>query len=396
MDLIAKVHGLQKAENYIQKIPESFRGEVVYRTLLANCAVANNVKKAEEVFNKIKDLSLPITTFSCNQLLLLYKRVDRKKIADVLLMMEKENVKPSPFTYRLLIDTKGRSNDISGMEQIVDTMKAEGMGPDLLTQAMIAKHYIFSGLNKKAEATLREMEGEDIQENRVACKALLPLYAALGKVDDVGRIWNICKSDPRLDECVAAIEAWGKLGKVENAEEVFDNMIKIWTKVSAKYYIALLKVYANNKLLSKGKDLAKRMSDDGCYIGPATWDALIKLYLEAGEVEKADSILQKAARQNDTRQRPLYSSYIAVLDKYSERGDIHNAEKIFQALRQNGYVGRVKPYQSLLQTYLNAKAPAYGFRERMKADNVFPNRALSSQLAAADAFKKTQISELLD
>ncbi|XP_010907599.1 pentatricopeptide repeat-containing protein At1g80270, mitochondrial [Elaeis guineensis] len=394
LDLVAKVHGLQRAEKYIDKIPESFRGEVIYRTLLANCVAAVNVTKAEEVFNKIRDLGFPITTFACNQLLLLYKRVDQKKIADVLLMMEKENVKPSLFTYRLLIDTKGRANDISGMEQIIETMKGEGVEPDLVIQAMVAKHYIFGGLNEKAEAALKEMEGDDIMENRAACKALLPLYAALGKADDVGRVWKACEAHPRLEECLAAIEAWGKLGQIENAEVVFENMLKTWKKLSSKYYNALLKVYANHKLLAKGKELAKRMSDYGCKIGPLTWDALVKLHVEAGEVEKADSILQKAAQQNQIK--PLYSSYIAILDQYSKRGDIHNAEKIFHRLRQIGYVGRMRQYQSLLQAYINAKTPAYGFRERMKADNMFPNKAVAAQLAAVDAFKKSQISDLLD
>nr|CAD1829038.1 unnamed protein product [Ananas comosus var. bracteatus] len=394
VDLVSKVHGLHRAEQYIKKIPESFKGEIVYRTLLASCVSAVNVTKAEEVFNKIRDLNFPITTFACNQLLLLYKRVDRKKIADVLLMMEKESVKPSLFTYKLLIDTKGSARDISGMEQIVETMKADGIEPDLLIQAMVAKHYIAAGHKEKAEAALKEMEGENIKENRAACKALLPLYASLGKADEVGRIWKVCEANPRLDECLAAIEAWGKVGKIENAEKVFEDMFKTWKRLSSRYYNALLKVYANHKLLSKGKELAKRMSDNGCRIGPLTLDALVKLYVESGEVEKADSVLQKASQNN--QMKPLYSSYITLLDNYAKRGDIHNAEKIFHRLRQIGYVGRMRQYQSLLQAYVNAKSPAYGFRERMKADNMFPNKAVAGQLAAVDAFRKTQISELLD
>ncbi|WOL06778.1 pentatricopeptide repeat-containing protein [Canna indica] len=393
LDLVAKVHGLLKAEKYIEKIPKSFRSEVIYRTLLANCVAAVNVKKAEETFNKIRDLGFPITTFSCNQLLLLYKRIDRKKIAEVLFMMEKENVKPTLFTYRILLDIKGRANDISGMEQILETMKAEGVEPDLLIQSMVAKFYIFAGLNEKAEEALKDIEGDNIKENRIVCKVLLPLYAALGKADEVGRVWKVCEAKPHMYESLAAIEAWGKLGKIENAEEVFENMSKTW-KLSSKYYTAMLKVYANNKLLTKGKELVKRMSDSGCRIGPLTWDALVKLYVEAGEVEKADSILQKAAQQNQTR--PLYSSYMAIMDIYSTRGDVHNAEKMFHRLRQIGYVGRMRQYQALLQAYINAKTPAYGFRERMKADNMFPNKAMTAQLTAVDAFRKTPISDLLD
>ncbi|KAJ6825596.1 pentatricopeptide repeat-containing protein-like, mitochondrial [Iris pallida] len=391
VDLIAKVHGLLRAEKFIDKVPESFRGEVVYRTLLANCVSRGNVAKAEQVFNKIRD-SFPTTTFVCNQMLLLYKRTDRKKIADILKLMEQEDIQPSLFTYKLLIDTKGRAKDVKGMEELIEMMKSKGMEPDPGTKAMVARHYIFGGHNEKAEAVLKEIEGEDIENNRFACRLLLPLYASLGKDADVERIWNACDK-PRLEECLTAIEAWGGVGKVEIAEEVFEHMVKTWRNLSSKYYDVLLKVYAKHKLLGKGKDLVKRMADSGCRIGPLTCDAIVKLYAEAGEVEKADEIIQRAVQQNHIR--PLYNSYLTVMDKYAERADVHNAEKIFYKLRQSGYVGRMRHYQTLLQAYINARRPAYGFRERMKADNMFPNRAVAAQLAAVDGFKKTPLSELL-
>ncbi|KAJ4845675.1 hypothetical protein Tsubulata_003566 [Turnera subulata] len=394
LDLIAKVRGLPKAQYYLENIPKSMRGEVAYRTFLANCVRASNVGKAEETFNKMKDLEFPVTSFACNQLLLLYKRLDKKKIADVLLLMEKENVKPTLFTYKLLIDTKGQSNDITGMDQIVETMKAEGVEPDFDTKAVLARHYIYGGLKEKAEALLKEMEGGNLKENRVACQFLLPLYAMLGKVDEVKRVWESFEKGPRLYECMAAIEAYGKLGKVDEAEAVFERAVTTFKKLSSRHYSALLKVYANHKMLAKGKDLVKRMGDSGCRVGPLTWDALVRLYVEAGEVEKADSILNKAAQQNQVR--PLFNSFMAIMDQYAKRGDVHNAEKVFHRMRQAGYFGRHRQFQALIQAYVNAKAPAYGFRERMKADNVFPNKTLASQLGLVDAFRKTAVSDLLD
>ncbi|KAM3355803.1 pentatricopeptide repeat-containing protein, mitochondrial [Capsicum galapagoense] len=393
-DLIAKVRGLKKAEDYIGMIPKSFRGEVIYRTLLANCVAECDVKKSEQIFNKMKDLELPLTCFACNQLLLLYKRTDKKKIADVLLLMEKENVKPSLFTYKTLIDAKGQINDISGMEQIVETMKAEGIKPDIHIKSILAKYYVSGGLNEKAENVLKEMEGGDIEENRWVCRILLPLYAALGRADEVDRIWHVCASNPRLDECVAAVEAWGKLHNIEEAEEVFDKMAAKWPTLSSKHYTVLLRVYANHKMLSKGKDLVKRMADSGCLIGPLTWDALVRLYVEAGEVEKADSILHKAAEQS--RLRPMINSYRVIMEQYANRGDIHNTEKIFHRMKQAGYVSRISLYQCLIRAYVTAKAPCYGIADRMKADNVFPNKGLANMLAQVDAFKKNAVSDLLD
>lgn len=394
VDLLGKVRGLQAAENYIGRIPESFKGLMVYETLLANCVQSGHTTKSEQVFNKMKELKLPITSFSCYQMLLLYKRTNMKKVVDVLLLMEKENVKPTVFTYRVLIDIKGQSNDINGMEQIVETMKAEDIELDFNTQAVLARNYIYGGVKEKAKVVLQEMEGSYLKQNRRVCSVLLPLYATLGSVDDVNRVWEVCKSNPQFDECMNAIHAFGKLKKFEEAEAVFDQTLKKYKKMSSKYYAAMLKVYADNKMLSKGKNLVKQMGESGCQIGPLTWDALIKLYVEAGEVEKADSILRRASEQN--RSKPLFNTYMTILDQYAKKGDIHNAEKMFHRMRQDGYLARLRQYHSLLQTYINAKSPAYGFRERMKADNVFPNKALAGQLAQVDAFKRTAVSDLLD
>ncbi|KAF8103049.1 hypothetical protein N665_0188s0010 [Sinapis alba] len=394
LDLIVKTRGLEKGEAYMDKIPKSFRGEVMYRTLLANCVVACNVKKSELVFNRMKDLGFPRSGFTCDQMLLLYKRVDRKKIADVLLLMEKENVKPSLLTYKILIDVKGSSNDIKGMEQIVETMKDEGVEPDFNTQAIIARHYSGAGLKEKAENVLKEMEGESLEANRRAFNDLLSIYASLGREDEVRRIWKICESKPRFEESLSAINAFGKLNKVQDAEEIFEKIIKMDRRASSNTYSVLLRVYVDHKMLSKGKDLVKRMAESGCRIEASTWDALIRLYVEAGEVEKADSLLNKASKQSHTKL--MMSSFMYIMDEYAKRGDIHNTEKIFQKMREVGYTSRLRQFQALVQAYLNAKVPAYGMRDRMKADNIFPNKAMAAQLAQGDPFKKTAISDILD
>lgn len=394
VDLIAKVQGLYKAESYIKQIPESFRNEVVYRTLLANSVITGNVKKTEELFNQMKDLGFPITSFACNQLLLLYKRTDRKKIPDVLLLMEKENIKPSTFTYHILIDVKGQMNDISGMEQIIETMEAEGIEPNSQIQTSLARYYAAAGLKDKAESLLKELEGDDLEKNRWACRLLIPIYATLGRADEVERIWKLCESEPRLDDCVAAIEAWGQLNKVENAETAFDKLLKKVKKPSSKHYTALLKVYANHKMLTKGKDLVNQMIANGCSLGPLTWDALVKLYVGAGEIEKADTILGKAIKKK--MGKPLFSSFMTIMDKYADRGDVHNTEKLFQMMREAGYSSRIRQYQTLLNAYVNSKTPAYGFRDRMKADNLSLNRAMAGQLARMDAFKKSPVDDLLE
>ncbi|KAL1813473.1 hypothetical protein ACET3Z_023538 [Daucus carota] len=394
VDMIAKVQGLEKAEKFIEKIPKAYRGEVVYRTLLANCVTPQNIRKANEVFNKMKSLEFPITAFAYNQLLLLYKRTDRKKIADLLIQMEKDNVKPNVFTYNLLIDTKGQSKDITGMDQIVETMKEEGVEPNDETRNIMAMHYISAKFKDKAKAIMKEMEGGDACENRPACRYLLVLYGLLGNADEVSRIWEICESDANIIECLSAIEAWGKLNKIKEAEEVLEKMNARWKRPSPKVYSTLLKVYADHKMLAEGIDLVKRMAEGGCRIGPQTCDALVKLHVEAGEVEKADAILQKVTQQK--QMKPMFNSFITIMEQYSKKGDVHNAEKMFYRMQQAGYAARTRQFQVLVKAYVIGKSPAYGMNQRMKADNIFPNYQLVEMLKQVDPFKKTAASDLLD
>ncbi|KAK7401378.1 hypothetical protein VNO78_12805 [Psophocarpus tetragonolobus] len=46
LDLIAKVLGVGAAEKYMKNVPESSKGELLYRTLLANCVRCGNMEKS--------------------------------------------------------------------------------------------------------------------------------------------------------------------------------------------------------------------------------------------------------------------------------------------------------------------------------------------------------------
>jgi len=365
LDLIARNQGFEAAQKYIERVPTPFRNEVLYETLLVNCVCQDDVRNAQQVFNEIRELSLTVS--ACNQMILLYKRVARSKVVDILTLMEKENIKFSHFTYKLLIDMKGRANDPLGMESVLNIMKDNGLEPDFATQTMVAKFYISWGLMEKAEEVIRAME-VSVKDSRNATRSLLDLYAILGRPDDVERIWN-SYTTPKLEDFLAAIEAWGKLGRIKQAEETFEALVKTSPKLTSKYLNAMLNVYAEHKLLAKGKEFLERMHLDGCPISPLTWDAIVKLYANSGELAKADSFLANVTEENPDR-NPLFGSYTTLLRAYAKKGDIHNSEKIFDRLKQIRYPGRKPPYNLLLAAYASAHVTPYGFRERMKADKV--------------------------
>ncbi|KAJ4825472.1 hypothetical protein Tsubulata_042235 [Turnera subulata] len=381
---IATARGLHMAERFLKKIPENFRGQLVYLAILKGSVFAGHMKKAEAVFQEMRNIGLPLTVDACNQMLILYKRYDRRRVVDILSTMELEGIRPSLFTCKLLIDLKGLSKDIRGMEELYKLMRAEGMEADVFTLSIMAKHYLSCGLKDKAKVIVQEIEERKKKNAFGANRVLLHLYAYFGKADEVGRIWEDCKSEASKSECMAAIEAWGNLGKLEEAEAVSLMMLKKEEKYTLKHFIALLALYTRHRLFTKGEDLVKQIGDD-VWLSPYAWGAMVRLYVAAGDVEKAESILRKAAERR--RNRPLFTTFIEIMKGYANKGDINNTEQWFERMRDFGYAARIECFEVLIDAYINARTPAHGFRDRMRADNLFPNKTIAAQIELADAFR---------
>ena len=84
LDVIFKIIGIFKANKYFASIPSDMRGLRVYRTFLANYSSTYNIEKTKEIFKKMKAEAFSLTAYNYNQLLLLYKRLDKKNIQYVL------------------------------------------------------------------------------------------------------------------------------------------------------------------------------------------------------------------------------------------------------------------------------------------------------------------------
>ncbi|KAI3933065.1 hypothetical protein MKW92_005222 [Papaver armeniacum] len=321
---------------------------------------SDDLEKAEQLFEEIQDSGSPISSSDCRTMIRLYKKFDKEKIKSVLSFMEENDVEPDLRTYGELLVSGDYAKlffkqfrpweklfEAVEKPEFADTMESDGFV--LIAnyiRAEIARHYISRGngkiswLNSKAEEVMKQMEGKQgWEENRVACKLLLPLYAHLRKADEIERIWKVCESFGRVDDYSAAISAFCKVRRVKKAEEIFEKGIKAGMSISYKAYADLMNVYVGRKLLAKAEDLVKRMATSSRPISNGRsdsmdnershylrfvrdyCDALVKLCVNAGEVEKADSVLllQKALKERgDLALQKEYScSYYLDMDDSS-------------------------------------------------------------------------------
>ena len=105
-------------------------------------------------------------------------------------------------------------------------------------------------------------------------------------------------------------------------------------------------------------------------------------------------MLVKLSRQRNMR--PLFNSYMDIMKEYAKRGDIRNSEKMFLRIKQAGFSSSLYQFEHLINAYINAKKPAYGIWERLKAENISPSPVLNERLRQVDPFRTTPASYLLD
>lgn len=386
VDLIAKIHGLWKSVDFFAMIPTSFQTSMVYSTLLAQYVEHNKDRSAAKLVQKVDKLGLGEQTFMYNQLLFLYKKNgNMNKVAETLKFMEEKNIEPDVCTYNLILDIRARKGDVIGLEKVWKRLESNNIVEfDAASYYTLARGYATAGLIDKAVKAAKEVEATPFRSKRVVYQMLLKLYAQLGKADEVERMWHLLSNSTKLlmDDYSIMIESLGQTGEVEKAVEIFEEMV---SKVGIKrlhQYNALLSVYANNGSIRKGEELYKKISKSFFSPSPSTFHHLIQMYAKAGKEEKAmKSLLEaKTVLRSSFRHVPWYASYQAVLEMFAEKGDVKNAEKVLQDLKEAGYPIAYKSYCALLKTYSKAEVPPYGFIDRMYADNVLPNPHIRKEL----------------
>ena len=378
IDLTAKMKQFAAAEQLLENSPPEFKTELAYHTLLKNYADHQMAQKAEALLEKLKASGLLTLPFSFNQMMLLYKKKGmEKKIPEILEDMKAAGIPNDVYTYNILMDVKARSGDIEGMEKIFEELKAdENVKADAATFGTLATSCVHAGLLDKAKFYLKEMEQGDVFRNRSAYDILISQYGAVGDLEGVERVWEKVKSGPVVSNrsYITVIEAFGKLGMVEKAEEFYEIMSKSKGLILSRQFNALLSAYARKGLMDKAEKLMEDMEKLGRKKNSITYHHLVTGYLKTDQFDKANAAMKEA--QGDPvqgRSKPWFQTLVAVLDAFAERGNVVDAEILFQDIKKAYPRPNIEVYNILLKAYINSRVPALGFLQRMSTDRLVPN-----------------------
>ncbi|PON32427.1 Pentatricopeptide repeat [Parasponia andersonii] len=357
LDLISKVYGLDQAEEYFNSIPESSRVDKIHGALLNCYAEKKSLEKAEDIFQKMKELGFIEHALTYNVMLSLYSRMGKHEKLRILIQeMEENGIKYDKFTFNIWLNAYAVTLDIEGMEKLLSQMEADHEAVlDFHSYFIAANGYLKAGLPEKAWIKLKRSEQViGSKERKIAYEHLLTLYAATGKKEEVYRIWNLYKDMGRVYNSgyLSVLSSLVKLDDIDGAEKILEEWESANTLFDNRIANLLISTYCKKGHLEKAFALVERVVISGKELDGSIWQCLATHCRLNGQMAKAVESMKKAVSANGSVWKFSRSTFAACLEYLKKEGDLEAAHEISGLLRERGLCSN-EIYNRLVD-YLNS------------------------------------------
>ncbi|WJX69256.1 hypothetical protein P8452_53528 [Trifolium repens] len=359
LNLISKVHGLEQAEKFFKGIPEPKIGFKIYAALLNCYAEHKSLEEAEDTMEKIKKLRPVHVTVCYNMMLKLYAQKGKHEKLDRLFQEMKEKDICNGASYTIRLNAYVNSRDIEGMEKLLMQMETDPMATvDWYTYSTAANGYMKVGIVEKALAMMKKSEHSvNDQTRRTAYESLLTMYAAIGKKDEVYRLWNRCKNirNSFNSSYLCMLSSLVKLDDIEGAEKILQEWESRNTIFDIRIPNMMITAYCKRGLFDKAESYIKRLLDDGKKLDGSTWDRLSSAYHTDNAMEKAVQSLKKVALGSRRGWKPNLVTLRACIKYLKEKFDVEQALEILKLFKENGHISATT-YDRLV-SYVHGEIP---------------------------------------
>lgn len=334
LDLTAKVHGLEQAEQCFDSIPDYLRNLQVYGALLNCYAHYRCLEKAEATMQKMRELGF-LNTLSCNVMLNLFARSEKHERLDSLMQeMDKNAFGYDKFTYSICLSAYSAASNVEGLEKLVKRMESDPLITlDWQVYATAASGYLKAGLVDKTLTMLKASE-KFIRGNsrNTAYESLINSYTVLGNKDEVHRLWNLYRDTGKLSNsaCACITNALMKLDDVDGAEKISEEWLLNTTSFDLRIPKVMISAYCRKGLWEKAEAYVNKIVKTEMLLDSGTWDRLATVYHVGDQMPKAIEAVKKAVSTCNPGWKPNVHTLAACLEYLNARNDVPAAEELLK------------------------------------------------------------------
>lgn len=388
--LTGQVGTIENVERCFAEIPTKCASERVYNQLMSCYIARGMIVQAESALEKLRKSGHPVSALPFNQFLSLYGQQQQcNKAFKLMEEMIDAGIIPDTRTYNILISLSQKQGDMDNVLSLHKSMKERGVAPDSFTYSLIIKAYMGSGMDEETEQLVKEMMSHSTEDRLLANDLMLAVYGDQGKEKELKKLWSRIQSSSNLSarSYGVMIESLGKLGLIQEAEDLATKAERKRGSLVARIFNALLDVYARHGRMQAAEELMLRIVKERLRPSTVTYRHLISGYLKIDQVDKALEYL-KISRESlcYDHSKPWLFSFLLVLDYVAERGAVELAEQTFETFTAAGPYRSTLVYNTLLKAYLRSSRCAEGFVERMSNDGFVPDSETLSMLAQMQSF----------
>lgn len=346
LHLIAKVCGIEQAENFFRNTPKQSRTLEVYGALLGCYAQEKCVDKAEATLQKMRELGFPLSILNYNTVLSLYFRTGNREKADILMHeLDMKGVKLDRVTYNILLNAYGAISDIDEFQKILAKIESDpNLDIDWNVYANAAYHYQRFGFPERAFNLLQKSEKLALLTNKKheAFACILAIYATIGKREDVLRVWKKCKAYNVSNLCYKKMmSSILKFDDIDTAEEILEG----WeaSNLSKDFRVPnfLIRAYCEKGLMEKAESLIERANSKG-WEKPNlfTWHWMSSGYVQSNQMAKAIEAMERAIVEHfpQGNWKPDRETLAACLKHLTEDGDADRSGNFVRLLQDHDII----------------------------------------------------------
>jgi pentatricopeptide repeat protein len=358
------------------------------------CLELGLIKLSYGYMRKMRELSLPISPYVFNRLIILHSSEGRRKtISKILAQMKASRVTPHTSTYNILLKIQANEHNIDGVARVFSDMKRAKIEPNEITYGILAISHAVARLYTVSQTYIEAIKNSMTGTNWSTQEILLILYGYLGKEKELKMTWNLMQGLPhiRSKSFTLAIEAFGKVGSVEQAEEIWGEIKSTRKLRLTEQFNSMLSVYCRHGLVDKASAVFKEMRASGCQPNAITYRHLALVCLKAGLVKQALNTMDMGKKEVVTRKvrssTPWLETTHLLLENFAEIGDLENAKRVFAELNESKYCRNSFVYNTLLKAYVKAKVYDPDFVRTMILRGAMPDAETHSLLRLIEQYK---------
>ncbi|KAJ0086903.1 hypothetical protein Patl1_08287 [Pistacia atlantica] len=266
-----------------------------FNGLLSALCKSKNVRKAQEIFESMKDRFIPDSKTYSILIDGWGKDPNLPKAREIFREMVDMGCNPDIVTYGIMVDILCKAGRVDEALGIVKGMDSRICQPTSFIYCVLIHTYGVENRIEDAVDTFMEMERNGIQADVVVYNALIGAFCKANRFKNVYRVLNEmeCKGVPRNSRtCNIILNGLIGRGETDEAYKVFRRMIKV-CEPDADTYTIMIKMFCERGELEMAFKVWKFMRLKQFIPSMHTFSVLINGLCERGNVTKACVLLEE-------------------------------------------------------------------------------------------------------